>query len=346
VRAQGGTPATVALGRWSLDFYRAQAERYGIDSGFREHGYTILAVTEADEGTTRDRIAMQRANGLDVRWVGSAEAAELTPILGGSGFRGGSYVATDGCIDPPRNVLAYTVAMRGLGVDVRERTAFLGVRPAPGGGLRISTSRGELVAERLLLAGGPSLPDIGSRAGTRIPSGGTRHTVCVTEPHPAFQVERMAMVFDIGAGLYFRLEDGGLLFGYSNPDEPPGIARDIDWAFHARMRDRLAELAPMTRELALRKIWAATIEFTPDHFPIVGPALDAGGVPIPGVSVATAGGHGMMWGPALAKVAVDLALAGRTDVVDVTDLGLDRFDAEGRSRLTPDPIALPFPPSS
>ena len=27
VRAQGGTPATVALGRWSIDFYRGQAER-------------------------------------------------------------------------------------------------------------------------------------------------------------------------------------------------------------------------------------------------------------------------------------------------------------------------------
>ena len=27
----------------------------------------------------------------------------------------------------------------------------------------------------------------------------------------------------------------------------------------------------------------------------------------------------------------------------MTDLGLDRFDADGRSRLAADPIALPFP---
>ena len=27
VRAQGGTPATVALGRWSIDFYNGQAGR-------------------------------------------------------------------------------------------------------------------------------------------------------------------------------------------------------------------------------------------------------------------------------------------------------------------------------
>jgi sarcosine oxidase subunit beta len=347
VRAQGGTPATVALGRWSIEFYRGQRARYGIDSGFREHGYSILAVTEDDEATTRARIAMQRSNGLDVRWLSADEVREVTPILGGAGFRGGSYVTTDGCIDPPRNVLAYTVAMRLAGVDVRERTAFESLRRSgSNGGLTVETSGGPIETERVLLTGGPNLHAVGGLAGTRIPAGGTRHTVCVTEPRPEFDVERMAMVFDIGAGLYFRLEDGGLLFGYSNPDEPPGIAREIDWDFHGLMRDRLAELAPMTRDLTLRKVWVATIEYTPDHFPILGPALDQAGESIAGVSVASPGGHGMMWGPAVARVATDLALEGRTDLVDVTDLGLDRFDAAGRSRLTPDPIALPYPSST
>ena len=42
------------------------------------------------------------------------------------------------------------------------------------------------------------------------------------------------MVFDIGAGLYWRLEEGGLLFGWSDPDEAPGEARAIDWAAYER----------------------------------------------------------------------------------------------------------------
>jgi sarcosine oxidase subunit beta len=54
----------------------------------------------------------------------------------------------------------------------------------------------------------------------------------------------------------------------------------------------------------------------------------------------------MMWGPGVARVAADLSVQGRTDLVDVTDLGLDRFDADGRSRLAADPIALPFPVST
>jgi sarcosine oxidase, subunit beta len=109
------------------------------------------------------------------------------------------------------------------------------------------------------------------------------------------------------------------------------------------MRERLAAFVPVTRGLGLRKIWAATIDFTPDHLPILGPGLAADGRPIVGVTIASAGGHGMMWGPAVARAAADLAIRGRTDIVDVTDLGLDRFDDAGRSRLATDPIALPFP---
>ena len=51
----------------------------------------------------------------------------------------------------------------------------------------------------------------------------------------------------------------------------------------------------------------------------------------------------MMWGPAVARIAVDLALHGVTAVTDVSFLGPERFDAEGRSSLAADPIALPFP---
>jgi sarcosine oxidase subunit beta len=51
----------------------------------------------------------------------------------------------------------------------------------------------------------------------------------------------------------------------------------------------------------------------------------------------------MMWGPAVARIAADLALGANPTVVDVSHLGLDRFDTHGRSRLATDPIALPFP---
>jgi len=133
------------------------------------------------------------------------------------------------------------------------------------------------------------------------------------------------------------------LFGWSDPDDAPGEAREVDWAAYERYRERLAMHVPATRDLGLRRIWAATIDHTPDHAPIIGPAIRPDGSVLQGVTVAAAGGHGMRWGPAIARAATDLALNGRTDLLDVADLGLDRFDADGRSRVATDPVTLPYP---
>jgi sarcosine oxidase subunit beta len=242
--------------------------------------------------------------------------------------------------------------MQAAGVELRERTAFTGLllEPRPGAGVRrvvgVETSAGQIATERVILTGGPSLRAVGRAAGLRIPAGAARHTVCVLEPHEAFDVERQPMVFDIGEGLYWRLEEGGLLFGWSDPDEAPGEARAINWPMYETARTRLAELVPVTRDLGVRRIWAATIDFTPDHLPILGPAIEPDGTRIDGAVVASAGGHGMMWGPGVARVAADLALDGSTSLLDIGELGLDRFDEHGRSRLASDPIALPFPPDA
>jgi sarcosine oxidase subunit beta len=154
------------------------------------------------------------------------------------------------------------------------------------------------------------------------------------------------MAYAVTPGVYWRPEEGGLLFGASKPDEQPGEAREIDLAYLDEMRTTLARHVPMTAGLGLRKAWAATIEYSPDHLPIIAPARRPDGTVVAGSTVASAAGHGMMWGPGIARAAIDLALHGATDVADLTDLGLDRFDTAGRSRLEPDRVSLPLPTST
>ncbi len=347
VRQQGGTPATIELGRWSVDFYRGQQALLGTDSGFRELGYLILAMTAAEERAGRDRVAMQREAGLEVRWIDAAQARRVNPTLAAGGYRGGSYLATDGYVDPLRNVRAYSLAMQRAGVSLRERCAFVGLRTAAARAGRrrvtgVETTSGTIATSRVLLAGGPSLREVGRLVDAQLWVGAARHQVAVSERHPDFEVDRQAMIFDMGAGLYWRLEEGGLLWGMSNPNEAPGEARELDMGHLRKMQRRLARLVPVTAGLGIRKAWAATIEYTPDHMPLLGPVVTTDGVDVEGLSVACACGHGMMWGPAVARCATDLALQGRTDVVDVSDFRMDRFDERGRSPFV-DPVALPFP---
>ncbi len=342
VRAQGGTEAAVRLGLWSQDFYRGQHDLLGIDSGFVETGYYMPCFSSTEVEQATERIAMQNRVGLASEWVTPEDLDRANPAMAPGKTLGASYYARDGFIDPPRNVLAYTVAVHAAGVDVRERTAFTGLVRDGDRVVGVRTNVGDLSCGAVVLTGGPSLAAVGDAVGARIWSGGTRHQAVVTEPHPDLAPERVPMVFDVASGIYWRPEEGGLLWGMSNPDEKPGEARAFDEDYFASMRARMAELVPVTGELGLRRTWAATIDYTPDHLPILGPLIVDGGE-VAGAWVAAAGGHGMMWGPAVARVAADLVSDGSSAVVDVTELGLDRFDADGRSSLAPDPIALPFP---
>jgi sarcosine oxidase subunit beta len=167
--------------------------------------------------------------------------------------------------------------------------------------------------------------------------------VVVTEPSESLHAATTAMAFDIGAGIYWRPEEGGFLWGMSNPTEEPGPGRAIDWRYLRRMERRLHRLVPATDGLGMKKAWAATIEYTPDHLPLAGPLVTRDGAEVEGASIASACGHGMMWGPAVSRIAVDLMLEGETEVVEHAErFRMDRFDARGRSPFV-DPIALPFP---
>ncbi len=338
VRTQGGTEEAVRLGLWSREFYLGQRDEIGTDSGFVEQGYLLPCFTEADVAAARERMAMQAGLGVPVRWLDPGEVDQVNPTLAPGQTLGGTFCAVDGYITPTRNVAAYTVALIRGGVEIAEHVSFEGLARNRGAVCGVEASQGRIDAGLVVLTGGPKLAAVGRLAGIRIPAGGARHQVAVTERHPDLDPGRVPMVFDLAAGLYWRPEEGGLLFGMSNPDEPPGTNREVDEAYLARMRARLGRLVPVTAGLGLRRIWAATIDYTPDHLPIIGraPGLDH-------VTVASAGGAGMMWGPGVARAAADVALTGKTDVLDVSSLGLDRFDEAGHSRLATDPIALPFP---
>ncbi len=321
VRLQGGTPEAVRLGIWSRRFYLGQHAEFGTDSGFVSQGYLLPCFTPAEVDAARERLAMQSAFGIGAVWLDPDEVDAVNPALAPGQTLGGTFCA-DG------------VAFRGL---------LTGGDPAGSGRVRgVTTSDGEIHAPLVVLTGGPKLARVGALAGIRIPAGGVRHQVAVTQQHPDLHPSRVPMVFDLHAGLYWRPEEGGLLFGMSNPQEAPGENRNVDHDYLARMRTRLAALVPVTAGLGLRRVWAATIDYTPDHLPIIGPALGQDG-PVAGVTVASAGGAGMMWGPGVARATADVALTGTSDVVDTASLGLDRFDEQGHSKLAADPVALPFP---
>ena len=268
----------------------------------------------------------------------------LNPTLAPGLTLGGTFCADDGYITPPRNVTAYAVALAVSGVEVRERGPFTGLVRERRPGHRRADQRGPDRGRLVVLTGGPELAEVG-RPG-RAADPGRRGPAPGRGDRAASRIwtrPGVPMVFDLAAGLYWRPEEGGLLFGMSNPDEPPGAA--------ARSRRGVPRAdaraaAPSWCRSPLGSACAGSgrpPSTTPRTICRSSAPRSGPDGPLAGVTVASAGGAGMMWGPGVARAAADIALTGCSDVVDTAPLGLGRFDAAGRSRLAADPIALPFP---
>src|ERR1700722_11445580 len=120
-------PAAVRLGRWSRSFYLGQQAEIGTDSGFVQQGYLLPCFTPPEVEAAPARIEMQRAQGLGVRWLTSAEGGAINPTMAPGCTLGATYCDEDGYITPPRNVAAYTAALVSSGVLVAERTRFCGL---------------------------------------------------------------------------------------------------------------------------------------------------------------------------------------------------------------------------
>ena len=249
VRAQGGTETAIRLGLRSQEFYAASGDRFPLDCGFVAQGYLMPCFTRSRSASRRTGASRCSSQPRPRRRV-ARPATTSTPAhtgLAPGATLGASYAPGDGYIDAPRNVLAYTAALTASGVDVRERCAFTGLRTVGRHGSSASTpSDGPIDTERVVLTGGPQLAEVGARGGrhgSRRAAPGTRSSS--PPPLPDLDVHELPMVFDVTSGIYWRPgEAGGLLWGMSNPDEPPGTAVDFDNAYYHKARDRIEDAVP------------------------------------------------------------------------------------------------------
>ena len=129
VRAQGGTEHAVRLGLWTRDFYASQQRRARPRLRLRRAGllHALLHRRRGRRRRTRGS-RCSRPSGSTSGGSSRTSSTRCNPAVAPGRTLGSSYAPGDGYIDPPRNVLAYTAALVSSGVDVREGTAFTGLR--------------------------------------------------------------------------------------------------------------------------------------------------------------------------------------------------------------------------
>jgi sarcosine oxidase, subunit beta len=327
VRAQFSTPISIQMSLYSIPFYASFDEKLGYPADYRPQGYLFCATSEKHLAYLRTNYQKQVELGLkQVRLITTEEIRSKFPQLRSDDIVGGSFCSTDGFVDPYSAMIGFMAWAADHGATLWKNTQVTSIPCDAKGVAAVETTRGTIATRKVVNAAGPWAAEVARMAGLDLPVEPLRRMLVPTEPFDQFP-HSAPMIIDMSNGFHFRPEALGFLLAWNDPEETPGYKTGFEPGFIEKILIRAADRVPIFENLAVnpKRAWAGLYEMTPDHHPILGEAPA-----VPGFYLANGfSGHGVMHAPATGKILSDLILAGRTDLVDVSLLGLSRF-AEGR----------------
>ena len=354
VRAQFSTPVNIQMSKYSIDFFSKFDEVVGHPADYRAHGYLFCATNQNHLAYLKANRERQNALGVtNVEWVSPEDIVKMVPQLRVDDILGGTFCPTDGFVDPHSVMMGFMLNAREKGVRLWLDTQVTGIDvecgPDPSGSplslsrnekapssrrtpkdssvAGVQTSRGFVSTRVVVNAAGPWAGQVAQMAGAELPVEPLRRQLVPTEPFDQLPRE-FPMVIDMSTGFHFRREGKGILLAWNDPDETAGFKTDFDATFVEKILTHAASRVPVLAEAEVnpRRAWAGLYEMTPDHHAIIGPAPDVEGL----YFVNGFSGHGVMHSPASGRVTADLILQGHSELIDATQLGVERF-REGRT---------------
>jgi D-hydroxyproline dehydrogenase subunit alpha len=179
---EDGGPAahTLPLAPRSIALWKEIAAASGEDLGIRTEGGLMLAEDAAGLDWLRRKSAMERRWGIDSHVLGANELRDMAPALS-ERMAGADFVPAEGYGDPLRGTMAVLKLAQRHGTRLLRGADVLAIEH-DGAAWRLRTSKGDVMAGRVVNATGPWATQIGRMVGLELPVTGTVQQVIVTEP--------------------------------------------------------------------------------------------------------------------------------------------------------------------
>jgi sarcosine oxidase subunit beta len=307
IRAQFATETEIRFSLESIAVFDRFEDEFGVDIGYRRIGYLFLISDEAQRRGFRERMALQRRLGVDVREITPADAQAMVPALRVDDLIAAVWGPQDGMAGPAEVTAGYARRARELGARIVEGVTVTGIERAGARVSGVTTSSGAVAAPVVIDAAGPSAARVARMAGVELPVLPRRRHIFYTEPFPEIPGP-IPLTHDTASGFYFRKEMEQLLLS-------PGDVEDIGEDFEVPVDRGKIEV---TVEKALHRIpiiekariaggWAGLRPLTPDEHAIIGWAPG-----VEGFFVAVGfGGWGFQHSPATGRYTAEWLLDGR-----------------------------------
>ncbi|HUW16282.1 MAG TPA: FAD-dependent oxidoreductase [Actinomycetes bacterium] len=268
--------------RYSRDLYERIEQETGLSTGFKACGYLQLATTKRRFQSYRRETDFLNAYGVDKRVLSPAEVADLVPHVKTDDVIGGFYTPDEGRANPVDVAMSMARGARMGGARIVENCEVTGFLTSDGVCTGVKTERGDVEADRVVLASGLWGRELAAKAGVLVPLQAAEHEYLLTEPID-WVTPDMPIVEDPESYAYFREEVGGLLVGLFEPVAKPwsldGTPKDSafavlppDWERLTPFLETAMERFPGLSDVGIRTLFAGPESFTDDLTPMMGEA--------------------------------------------------------------------------
>ena len=284
-----GVRNMIRLQHYSTQLYAKLCSDPEYPINYHQTGAIRLAQTRQRMEEFKHVTAMANSMGLGYELLNNKEIIEHNGFVETHNLKGGLWDPNDGDIDPSQLTQAYAHHARKMGAVIHRFTQVTKITRTEGGEWKITTDKGEVLAEYVVNAGGYRGAEVSEMGGKFLPMVTLEHQYLVTESIPEFEQagSLMPMVRDPDDSYYLRQEKTGLILGpYERKNAKARwtdgkIPEKFAYELYADDLDRLewyieraCERMPLLGTVGVQRVINGPISYTPDGFPYVGPAYN------------------------------------------------------------------------
>jgi glycine/D-amino acid oxidase-like deaminating enzyme len=288
----GWTVRSSEAWRRLADELRAQTQ---LDVCFRRPGGFHLALDEAELAARAERLKrLHNQPGAADTKAEVLDRAQVERMLPGIGpdVAGGTFCPLDGHVNSLRTLRAFHKGLHLLGTDYRAGNTVRDIVPS-GDGFRLITSRGEVVANKVVLAAGNANMRLAPLVGLTSPMQPNRGQILVTE--------RVAPFLHYPLVTIRQTDEGSIMIGDSREETTED--RVLDLSIAAVEADRARRMFPALGKLNVLRAWSGIRVMTKDGFPIYDQSKTYPGAFVVGChsGVTLAANHALVLAPMIAR---------------------------------------------
>ncbi len=301
---------TALSGRLHSELSETLFEESGVDPEYRSLPSVLLATSESEAATMRAVAETPHSDGA--RWLSPDDLRRFEPRVSPS-VPGGLSIDGYRDVEPYKLTLALWQAAEQRGARLSNATVT-GVLRRSGRMTGVRLRNDTVEADAVVIAAGPWSGDASEWLGTPLPVSPLKGQILrLRAPGPP-----------LAAGLWWASDyagskQDGLIYS-GTTEEPVGFDENPTSQARDQIMLSLLDMLPSLADAELVKQTACLRPLAPDWLPVIGtiPGVE-------GVVVATGAGRtGIMIGPAMGRVAADLA-TGRDPAVDLGAFSPARF---------------------